>query len=962
MSANSLESLLARMKGGSITHGWGAIAAFGQVQLNRLLQEQYLAGLQEGRLIPPLTGEVFTKDRTESMKLDSLMLGQPKLSFKKASLNHSNVTLTMNIVAGSYTAISRPVGGGAHRLLSSFSIDEGMGYKVEMEVSVNQIEGDVTKQGHVTIDVSSDLKMTCNLGGLAGVQEPIAAFIQSRLAALPEDQRTLDLGLLNLSGNNPLSPTRFYLRTQKLPGSNDSGGGALLMFMLLNIDDENGSMPVEGGNFPFVIPDDQAAGKPLYSAVLVVNEHWLELVDDKQLEVLKNLVLPGANMFVESPNGRHTPRDLLVLGNLKETEKSVTIEPSFINLKAGKNQTFTAHKPDGSTVSAQWRVSNPINPLSVGTITPAGGVYTSPVSSRVGREQQPIVVSAQTTVGGVQQTRSALMLGVFESMSISPRVCTSGVGNGAAPVQLTATAQGGGTLSWPTLDPAEGTLKVIDNNNAIYTPPADLSEPLGIQTIKVTDSVTKETIEAAIVLIRSVHTLPVDPPYIAAIDTDTPIQFYADLEPEDAQWTVIGEGEVDENGVFTPPAQPKSPISLVRCSYLVNNTVRASGFSIIQLTERKVADPVWTELHDFSIVANEDQCFSNGVQQMTVTITIETKPVKIDGQDVYIPVSEKDLATLVLVDKLSGKILPFVRHDQEGIEYGSREPIAVNKKRNRFRLFSPTAEAPAHSMTLPTPRNNGVRYRRLYVHLAAEGSVTLFARFTTDSGPRNSNDDKGQNYEITVRGIRPPTPAMNHYELTRERASQDPDGYDYKGEPGDPIDYFNMYRWSIDYRTLHYRRSGSYPVLFTTMYVEDNISTIQYESELIEETFCSYTGCAFYPAKNENSDSPAPEGVSFDPYILGLARLNGKQLDTAFVKNKEPAPGELMVSLHRVDDFKYWYDGMANGDKRKLYRQHLDPAVIFVLRDEEGNIHKLRIGFESPTQKDSRNTLIFRPA
>ena len=39
MSVNSLESLLTRMKRGAITHGWGAVVAFGRAQLNRLLQE-----------------------------------------------------------------------------------------------------------------------------------------------------------------------------------------------------------------------------------------------------------------------------------------------------------------------------------------------------------------------------------------------------------------------------------------------------------------------------------------------------------------------------------------------------------------------------------------------------------------------------------------------------------------------------------------------------------------------------------------------------------------------------------------------------------------------------------------------------------------------------------------------------------------------------------------------------------
>ncbi|MNF76700.1 hypothetical protein D3C84_588220 [compost metagenome] len=135
MSINSLESLLNQMKGRSITHGWGAVVALGRAQLNRLLEEQYLGWLTSGRFIPPIKGEVFSNGGTESMRLDGLLLGRPVLSFGSASLDHSIVTLSMNIVAGTYTAMSLPRNGAA-RLLTSFSITEGMGYKVEMKVGL----------------------------------------------------------------------------------------------------------------------------------------------------------------------------------------------------------------------------------------------------------------------------------------------------------------------------------------------------------------------------------------------------------------------------------------------------------------------------------------------------------------------------------------------------------------------------------------------------------------------------------------------------------------------------------------------------------------------------------------------------------------------------------------------------------------------------------------------------------
>jgi len=962
--SNSLESLLTRMRGRSITYGWGAIAAFGREQINRLLETQYLTWLHEGRFIPPISGVAYIDNRTESMTLDGLLLGKPVLSFESASLNQSKVTLTMNIVGGTYTAKSHPVGNGAVRLLSSFSITEAMGYHIQMELSLNQIEGEVDKRGRVTLDVASDLSMTCNLGGMPGVDKPVAALIQSRLAVLPQDQRVFELGLFDFSGYNPLSPTGFYIRTQKAPASDNPDDGAVVLFIRLKIHDENGEgLPVEGSDFPYLIPDDKAGGKRLYSASLVLNHEWTELLDEVQLDVLKNLLFPGDNFFVESTNGRHEPHDLLVLGNIEPTSETVVVEPTFISLKSGgRPQTFVARKSNGSSVSAQWSVSNPHSPLSVGTITPTGGVYTAPDQRQMGKEQQPIVVTAQYMQGGKSQKSSALVLGVFESMSITPRVCVRGVGSNPTPVELTVTTLGGtGSLRWPTLLPDEGRLEVIDNNHAIYTPPASLIEPLAIQKISVIDPQVGETIEASVVLLKSAHTLPIDPPYVAAVTASEPIQLYADVHPDDEiRWVVIGEGDVDENGVFTPPAQPRSRISVVRCSYLVGGAVRASGFSIIQLSEQVQPEPRWLDLDDFSITLANDRlnsCFSNGFQQIPVNVTIATKSVTVGGVERYIPVSDAELATLRLVHKFTGDTVKFIPVGQEGIEYNTDTKWAANKRRNRFRLYSTTA-ARISPLAPPTPKNNGIRYRQLYIHLAEAGTHTFYARFDSPYGPHNSNDDKTEGFEVTVEGIAPSTPPLSHYEFNRERKDADGDGHNEPPSQANPEwDYFSYYRWSIDYWHLSYLRRGVDQVLFTTLTIKNNVSTMQWESELLDETYFSYTGYAFNPTNFENSDSPSPEGLTFDPYLWGMMRGFQKKLNTAF-SGKGPAQGELIISMHRADDIPYWYDGQANGDKRRLYRQQLDPGIDIILLDEDGNRHALTIAFDSRSGEDSRNRLI----
>ncbi|WP_458378116.1 hypothetical protein [Pseudomonas fluorescens] len=729
MSSNSLQTLLNQMKGASVTRDWGAIAVFGQAQLNRLLEEQYLAWLSDSRFIPPISGNIVLGGGEESVELVDLFLGKPVLSFGSASLNRSVVTLTMNIIGGSYTAMSNSA-TSAPKLISSFSIAEEMGYKVELLINLGQVEGEVDKRGRVTLDLASDPDMKCNLGDLPAVQAKIAALIQLHLAALPVDTRTYELGLFDFSGFNPLSPRGFYIRTQKAPGaetpsSPNFGKGAVVVFIRLKINDRNGDMPVEGGDFPYLIPDDQAAGKDLYSASVVLSQQYLKLLEETQLDVLKNLLFPGENVFVESTNGRHTPFDLLVLGNVKATDKSVRILPSFINLKDGKAQQFTALKSNGDAVNATWTVSNLIEPLAVGTINPVDGLYTSSGTPRMGKERLPIIVTAHYAEDG-QKSRSALVLGAFESLNVSPRVIVSGIGSGASPIPLTVTSLTGGELLWPTLSPEEGVLTVVDNNHAIYTPPLALpGKSLAVQTINVSEKLTNERIDATIVLLAGPHQLVVEPPYVAAVSASFPIQFRTTTPADALRWEVFGEGSVDGNGLFTPPQAPRSRCSVVKSTYSVNGVDLVAGFSVIQLTEQQAPMPQWSALQEFSIstIGGRTTAYANGFQQIPVRITIETSSTSYGGQEYDIPISDAELATLEIVDKSTGNAVPFVHVAQDGIEYGSGIQYAANKKRNRFRLYARTDPTQGSPLAPPDAKNNRVRTRELYIQLAVGGAV-----------------------------------------------------------------------------------------------------------------------------------------------------------------------------------------------------------------------------------------------
>ncbi|WP_030131405.1 hypothetical protein [Pseudomonas sp. QTF5] len=965
----SLKDLLENMNGRSVCFGWAAVAVFSRTALNQLLADQYLDGLNASRFLPPMSGELsLTPENTESATFESIVFGKPVLSFEKSSLAGSTASLTMNIIGGSYTVIHSPV-TAAPMLFSHMPITEDMGYFVKLKISLIQVTGNVDQRGRVMFEVDANPTAESNLGSTDSIRKKVAEYIRSYLSNQPDDWRMFELGLLDFNGNNPLSPTRFVIRTQKSVEDETDPDGLVAVFMNVKALDEAAATPIEGSGFPFLIPDDVLQGKPLYSAALVLNYQLRSFVTDEQLDVLGSLLFPGQKVFIERPGeqDRHTPHDLLILGNVVAEPERVTITPSFISLKAGAEQQFTARRSDGTVVNnVEWSVSCPDSPLSEGAMS-IGGLYKASERSKMSNEHQFTVVTARYTSGAREYVHSAQVIAVFESMAISPQVAVRGVGATALTVELAVSTLSGGDLVWPTLSPTQGELTVIDNNHARYTPPATIDGTSDVQRIIVTDKLTKETIEATVVLLEWEHKIQINP-YFIPFNSLRPVQLEVVMGgPADYyDWEVIGEGNgTIEDGLFTPPDNPLSPISVVRCSESRFGQPIAFGFSIIRLSERQEDHPKWAALEKFSITApgNLNRCFANGFQQIVVVVEVETQPVEVD-HNVYvdIPLSDLELSTMKLVDKISGAEVPFLHFSQEGIEYGT-DSWAASKKRNRFRLFNVSNLPSADFLPSTAPKHNRTRYKEFYIHLAVEGSRTFYAQFQAANGATWRSIDKTyENNQIEVTGVQRLPVTDSEYSFVAQRISKDPDGHDAEPSPDYPNgDNMSFYRYSVDFWYLEYRRAGI-PVGFATMSVEGNVSSIQWESDQVDETYCSYTGCAFNPANYTNSDSPVAKNISFDPYLWALMRdVYPTELDTSFRGGNPPGPGQLMVSLHRVHDMPYWYDKMAEGDEHKLYRARLDPAMIFVMLDEEGNRHKLRIGFDAPTLDESRNRLVYKP-
>jgi hypothetical protein len=973
--AHSLDQILDHLEQGPATFGWGAVLSFGRDELNRLIKEQYVHGFDGFSFLLPFFETLpINDDNTEQLELRGLVLGAPTLSFESASLNKASLTVTLNIINGTVTRFRQGV-GVPPTVLSALSITQDMGFNVSLQASVQEIEGAVDKHGIVAVDLAFAETVVCNLSTVQKEREQIGRYFQGYFAGQANERRRFVLGRLELNHYHPLNPTRFVIRVQRAPGAEDPqgsnfGDGSVVVFVLLKVQNQEivPGVPGEGSNFAYLVPDDRRDGAALYSASLVINHDLLGFIEEEQIDLLKNLVFPNQNLFVEED--RFEPHDMAIFGNLRPSSASVSITPSTVTLTAGQSQPFTLRRGDGSPINdVQWKVVSPDFPTSVGGISSSGAtaVYTANAQNVMRRHRLPLVVTATYNEQGQEKVASALVQERFHSMDVAPLVHLQN-GSLQTPTVINASTLGSGPLEFRILEPTLGArLEAVDANHQHYfPPPAVQPEDIVVQNIQVRDLGSGDQVQASIVLVNKAPYLEISPHYATGLMPGDKVQLQVvteDVLPEDIEWSVIGEGEI-EDGEFTAALASDSMISVVVARLTVPSPITIFGYCIINLqpVQTQYVPPHWENLQSFKLVALDgERAYANGFQQIPILIEIQTTALPGGGE---VPVSDVELSRLEFVNKVGDNVVPFIDVLQEGIDESSGWAYAAHVRDNRFSLYSATGVRTSRSPT-PTPKDDLTRYRKLWLHVAAEGSFTFYAKFKSDDGRTwDSLKVSGitEGGQVTVSGIKAPTVIRDNYQLVRDRAATG-DGWD--GPPDIPSypNPFDYWLDTVDYWRLSYRRLNTYPVNFMTLTIESNISTIQWESEFLEETFFSYTGYAFYPARSFGNVPKPPSGLSFDIYFRGMVTevADVGMIDTELVDIKRPSPGELIVSLHRVANMPYWYDGKAGSNPNKQFRKKLDPGVYFVLLDEEGNRHRLLIGFDAPTNEDSRNRLVFNP-
>lgn len=891
---------------------WAMLLVLEQGAFNGLLKEVFAARPRTHKVAREYSETLATSDN-ETVVFQGVRFSPPSLSVEAAGQGGGDAVLRFSLVAGTYRVTGRA--NGIEYLIEQVQFAEGQGYDLELRASLAALRLEVDLQGRVQWHWPSSYQAHTQLGTVAATREKIAAALAAYLLPVQEGPGVLHTHTLSLPAQGVLTPRRFYLSIS--PSEDGKGRYAVNLFGSSAELFDSGIATLSP---PFLLPGPDPDGSGSYDAAVFIAPILGELLRS-----------PGEDL--DPPYREQELAALLsVLGGEPCMKVDHWLKPGETENVVAFGQPRSADVPEPAVlvpvVAPQWALRR----IGTATDDPA-----EPHAALLG-------------TGSVSLTAHGLGRGVKWSLSAN------------APGQLTS--QGAA---------------------AQYLIPDDLAPDYYQVRVTARDSEGRQAF-AMIVLTPAGYSVALTPA-VASIDMAGTASFTAERAVDNA-YVVNDVGQVAINDGYRLDYQ--APVEADHTQALVVATgFKSDGFAIVDLTPPALNPPRWTSLQKFTVECTQsgpssdrfhDRHFANGRQQVEIRITIQTSGESVGGDLMYYPLSEAELSTLRLKVK-GGSEVEFLEPGESEIRDGAPQMFATTYLRNRYDFMSSSDLA----ATASAPRNDpedGTTVRTLYLLAQLDpagggvGAVEFLATFTDSIGRvhTSSPDSDGQ---VSITTVEPAKETREAYNLSRQR----PPGSEYPSNctvsADGVVDPFRQCLTSLDYWQLSYQpRSGVSEVLFLdcTFEAEEPLRTAQlsllrWESELMEETYCTYTGYTFRPRLLPGeTDNQQWKTLTYDPWLQWLARLRKHSLSPVLEPNQEPAPGHLWLALYRVNNFPFWFDNEAE------FTSDPHPLKTFTARfgtvdwdtwtstprplrvsliDQFGNRHRLEIGFNT----DTRNTI-----
>ena len=957
MSQFSTSAQLQQLRNENLLCGWGAALSIGRKTLNSLLQDAYLTSLNNMTYLEPFTERFpINEGNSQVIEIEGLVLGPTQVSFEHAVATDRLVVVRMNLLAGEYRyRLHLP--GELPRFHRSFTIREQMGFYLEARCRVALVMDPVGMQRQIVLDLAEATHFTCNLGERPYERTKIGERLHAWLAEQPEERRLLRLGAFDLRNYQPLSLSNGELITHPAPwaaGPDTQGDGALVVFMQTGVDWEPGNLPA--GNYPYLLPQDGSA-----DIALATQTDLRDLQLGEPAHVVKSLALGNHRQIdlIET----HRLEALLSFGRLQRGPLNRELQPAIATVGATGACQFTMF---GGTGATEWRARNMFRPMATGSMD--AGLYRARANQDFVKKTQMVLVTGHAQGDDERINASALVVETDQPLTIAPQTVNWSVED--PPIEFVAA--GGAAVSWTLVDDEGnegdegdhvGDL-VSEGHRATFTPkaPPDPSPPVQRQRVRVkyNDNGLEHATEACVIIVNRPASLSVEPFHVAREHSFEPIQFSipqtwreavfkqgirppVTLQQSDYVWSVVGEGQISPDGLYTPPTSPASSASVVRVVLL--NVV--SGYAIIEHGQRQGTRATsmanWNKLTHFYVKASTaPECYANGMQQIQIQVDIQTN----QGGGFVDPISDDELQTLKFYI-VNGSELKVVDVGIEPPAAGTPGTWVMRRSHNPLLEMRGTTGASA----APVPAAAGQTLWDYWLQTTSTVPVEIYAMFKQSGlGGRwfNSMEQSQDNGKVRVQGLTLPTydPASDYPWSAEEKRVR---------EVGTVVgnDTFNYMTLTVDYWKLTHVQAPTRRIPFVAIDIDwfGNKSVMRWASEEYEDELCSYSGFMV---------GGSDEDMIYDGALVRMAGKRGLTLEK-LEPNRRPARDELLFSLNRVTNFRQRYETPDDPDiltdEEAPQREYLLHAFKFSLLDQQGNRHDLQISYPGGGH-NGRNTFL----